>query len=165
MADEKSGKGFTVVDRRVTKEDQPGADEQKGPRPKAEKKAAGPSGTSNEAPAAEDCRTPEQAGQEYKEAAGKADETAAMPPMNFPTFLLSLHASALLHLGVLEDPALGKEAVSPELARQNISLLEILQEKTRGNLSPEESKLLENILYELRMTYLQVTGAVGKKEC
>ena len=169
MADDKPGKGFSVVDRRVTREDQPGAGEKKDSKNKAEKAEpepkAAPAGPAAGPPAAEDCLTPEQAGQDYKEAAGKADETAAMPPMNFPTFLLSLHASALLHLGVLEDPALGKEAVSSELARQNIALLEILQEKTRGNLTAEEVKLLDNILYELRMTYLQATGAMGKKEC
>jgi hypothetical protein len=169
MADEKPGKGFSVVDRRVTREDQPDAGEKKDSKNQAEKSPpepkAAPPGPAAAPPADEECLTPEQAGEDYKEAAGKADQTAAMPPMNFPTFLLSLHASALLHMGVLEDPSIGKEAVSPELARQNIALLEIIQEKTRGNLTAEEVKLLDNILYELRMAYLQVTGAVGKKEC
>jgi hypothetical protein len=147
MAD-KSDKGFSVVDRRLKDEE-----------PKAE------TGPGREPGAGKDdgCLTPEEARQDYKQAADKAEAT--MPPINFPSFLLSLHASALLHLGLIRDPSIGEEVVSMELAQQNISLLEILKDKTRGNLSEDETKLLDNILYELRMAYLEKTGAVGKKEC
>ncbi len=82
-------------------------------------------------------------------------EADALPKIDFSTFVLSLSTSALYHLGLVPDPETGKPA-SPNrvLARQTIDTLEILQVKTRGNLAPEESHLLESLLYELRLRFV-----------
>ena len=81
-----------------------------------------------------------------------------LPRIDFSTFVLSLAASALLHLGMAPDPSGegGSEEVSLPLARQAIDTLEMIEEKTRGNLDDEESKLLQSLLYELRMDVVRV---------
>lgn len=78
-----------------------------------------------------------------------------LPPIDFSTFVVSLRTSAMLHLGS------GAEGGSPEsidlaLARQEIDLLGILEDKTRGNLSGEEERLLSQILFDLRTRYVAV---------
>lgn len=81
-----------------------------------------------------------------------------LPKIDFSTFVLSLAASGLLHLG--RTPPLGSDAeptrVDLPLARQSIDTLEMILEKTRGNLDEHESKLLESVLYELRMEFVRV---------
>jgi len=98
-----------------------------------------------------------QASQEaYDEAAEMCGvvEDRPMPPIDFSTFVLSLSQAALLHLGELDDPETGKKEINFPLARQSIDLLTMVQDKTRGNLTSEEHKLLENLLYDLRMKYV-----------
>ncbi len=91
-------------------------------------------------------------------------ETTEAPPapMTFGTFVLSLSTSALLLLGEARDPESGKDS-SPNLplARQTIDVLEMLSEKTRGNLDSEEEKFLAAILHDLRMRYVRIQGAGG----
>jgi Domain of unknown function (DUF1844) len=70
------------------------------------------------------------------------------PPIDFCTFIVSLRASAMLHLAAAGEP----DALA--FARQEIDLLGILQEKTRGNLSTDEQLLLSEILFDLRTRYL-----------
>lgn len=74
-------------------------------------------------------------------------------------FVLSLASSAALHFGDLRDPTAG-EAAEPNLegAAQMIEILALLEEKTKGNLNPEEQRLLEQVLYELRMRFVEATG-------
>jgi len=83
------------------------------------------------------------------------DGPQGLPEMSFATLVLSLSTSALLHLGVPPEPG---EAPPPELnlplARQTIDILEILREKTRGNLDESESHLLEQVLHDLRMRFV-----------
>ncbi|WP_022853113.1 DUF1844 domain-containing protein [Thermodesulfatator atlanticus] len=81
-----------------------------------------------------------------------------LPPVNFSMFILSLNTSALVHLGELPDPHSQQKKKDLALARQTIDILDMLKEKTRGNLTREEEKLLDTILYELRMIYLRVSG-------
>lgn len=71
-----------------------------------------------------------------------------LPPMDFSTFIVSLRTSAMLHLG-----AESSELDLP-LARQEIDLLGILEEKTRGNLTGEEERLLSQVLFDLRTRYV-----------
>lgn len=80
---------------------------------------------------------------------------AVLPEINFATFIISLNASALLHLGVMEDPAISKKAKNLPLGKQTIDILGMIEEKTKGNLSKEEKSLLKNILYDLRMIYVK----------
>jgi hypothetical protein len=78
-----------------------------------------------------------------------------LPAIDFATFVLSLNHSALVHLGLAPDPVTGKRAQSLTLAKQTIDLLGVLHEKTRGNLTGDEERALGNVLYELRLSYVQ----------
>jgi hypothetical protein len=79
-----------------------------------------------------------------------------MPPLDidFRTFILSLSSSALVHLGEAPDPTTGEVTTAPHLAKHTIDVLAMLQDKFRSGLSEEEAKLLCDILYNLRMTYV-----------
>jgi len=82
--------------------------------------------------------------------------TKELPKIDLPTFILSLSTSALYQMGVVEGPD-GEKAEAPNrgLAQQTIDTLEMLAEKTRGNLESGEAKLLESILYELHMKFVE----------
>jgi len=90
------------------------------------------------------------------------DQPQDLPEMSFATLVLSLTTSALVHLGVPPEGgepgerAGGEPAPEPNLplARQTIDILEILQEKTRGNLDEAELRLLESVLHDLRMRFV-----------
>lgn len=77
----------------------------------------------------------------------------------FAEITLMFSTSALVHLGEATDPVPGKKQQDLGWAKRAIDLLGILQEKTRGNLTPEEGELLEALRYDLRMRYLQAVGA------
>jgi hypothetical protein len=126
MADEsKTERGFTIVDRRSSKGEEAPSE------PEAEPKQAG----APEAPADRD----------------------SLPRIDFASFALSLGTSALYHMGLVGDPETGKPVAEANLAlaRQTIDTLEMLEAKTRGNLDAEEAKLLESLLYELRMRFVE----------
>lgn len=80
-----------------------------------------------------------------------------MPPLTFGSFLLSLATSAQVHLGAIPNPVSGKTEPLPAAAREVIDLLGMIQEKTRGNLTAEEELLLQHLLYDLRMLYVELT--------
>jgi hypothetical protein len=88
---------------------------------------------------------------------------AELPRVDFTTFVLSLGTSALYELGVAPDPAAGGRKPSPNLAvaRQTIDALEMLRAKTRGNLDAEETRLLEALLYELHMRFVEASRGPG----
>jgi len=79
--------------------------------------------------------------------------------MNFEKFIASLYMSALMQLGVAA-PEGGQPHVDLIGARQTIDIIGLLQEKTKGNLAPKEETMLQNVLYELRMAYLEVTNLI-----
>ena len=83
-------------------------------------------------------------------------ESRSLPPVDFSTFALSLGTSALYHLGVVPHPETGHRVDPPELAlaRHTIDTLEMLEEKTRGNLEAPERELVQGMLYELRMRFV-----------
>ena len=76
--------------------------------------------------------------------------------ISFGSFIISLASTAALHFGDIPDPQTG-ERHEPDLvaAQQMIDLISLLQEKTKGNLTPDEAKLVDDLLYELRMRYVQ----------
>ena len=76
------------------------------------------------------------------------------PELDFGMFVMSLASSVLVHLGELEHPEAGKGQRNLPLAKQTIDILGMLRDKTRGNLSQEEAQLIENLLYDLRMKYV-----------
>jgi hypothetical protein len=81
-----------------------------------------------------------------------------LPEINFTNFLLSISTSALIQLGEIPDPATKQGVKELPLAKQTIDLIGMLKEKTKGNLTPEEEKLMEYILYDLRMRYVKAAG-------
>ena len=83
---------------------------------------------------------------------------APMPEVTFSTLILSLASAALVQLGEVPDPESGRMEQDITMARHNIDVLEMLRQKTEGNLLAEEQKLLEGILYELRMKYVIKCG-------
>jgi len=82
-------------------------------------------------------------------------EPEAGGEITFASFVFSLSTQALVHLGEIADPVDGGTHVQLEGARQIIDILAVLAEKTRGNLDPAESSLLESALYDLRMRYVE----------
>jgi len=78
--------------------------------------------------------------------------------IDFTNFVLSLSTSALIQLGEIQDPFTQKLAKNLPLAKQTIDLIGMLNEKTKGNLSPDEEKVLEYVLYDLRMRYVKAAG-------
>ena len=111
----------------------------------------------------EEDKNPEKEPAKEETKAGEAaaetqDAEAELPEINFPTFIISLNASALVNLGAIEDPATGTKVKNLPLAKQTIDILSMLEEKTRGNLTEEEEKILKNILYDLRIIYVKEKG-------
>ena len=84
-------------------------------------------------------------------------------PVTFSTFVLGLSTQALLHLGEIADPATGAVAPDLEAAKQVIDILGILRDKTRNNLEQGEQSLLDSVLYDLRMRYVELVRP-GVKE-
>jgi hypothetical protein len=125
--EETKGRGFTIIDRRGQGEAEGEAE------PASDAAETGP---------------PEHPG----------PDVGQLPGIDFSTFVLSLGTSALYHMGLAPDPASGERAeTNLPLARQTIDTLEMLEEKTRGNLEEDEMHLLESLLYELRMRFVEVS--------
>ena len=78
-----------------------------------------------------------------------------LPTINFATFIFSLNSSALVQLGMMEDPITGEKSENLPLAKQTIDILSMLEEKTKGNLDTDEAAMLKNILYDLRIHYVK----------
>ena len=81
-----------------------------------------------------------------------------MPEVTFSTFIISLASSALVHLGEVPNPETGGTETSLPLAKHSIDVLEMLRAKTENGLEEQERKLLESILYELRMKFVIKCG-------
>ncbi len=126
-------KGFIIKDRRVFAEGDQGIEDKK-----------------------------ESSGKEVKDQAQKdttpeeeQEQEIHLPEINFATFIISLNASALVHLGVIDDPASGKKVKNLAMGKQTIDILSMMEEKTKGNLTTEEENMLKNILYDLRIIYVK----------
>jgi len=111
--------------------------------------------------------TKEEKGEHQTEEEGKAEEPTkesfsgkneALPEIDFNSFIFSLSTSALIQLGEIEDPFTQKSGKNLPLAKQTIDLIGMLKEKTKGNLTSQEEKVMESILYDLRMRYVKAAG-------
>lgn len=143
MDDDRQEKGFVIKDRRRF-------DDAGEARPDAQKeKTAGPRQPNVEAKEAE----PRE-----EKPAGQAQDEASFPDLNFSTFVFSLGTSAMYHFGDFPDPVTKKAERNLEAAKQTIDILGILKDKTKGNLGDDEERLLESLLYELRMRYVREKG-------
>ncbi len=89
----------------------------------------------------------------------KKKEEFKMPPMevNFMMFITSLSMQAMMSLGIYPNPVTKKEEKNLDGAKYTIDTITMLQEKTKGNLTSEESRLIDNILYDLRMKYIEAS--------
>ncbi|MEM6258945.1 MAG: DUF1844 domain-containing protein [Planctomycetota bacterium] len=106
----------------------------------AEKEKASKAGT-------DDAGTPTQAG------------PGQIPPADFTTLVSSIATQALFSLGAMPDPQTGQRYANLDVARHHIDSLSVLEDKTKGNLTEEESKMLATTLYELRQSYVQIANA------
>ena len=82
--------------------------------------------------------------------------------LTFATFVVSLSTQALMLLGEIPDPLTNQKSTDLPAAQQLIDILGMLQEKTRGNLDRDETGMLESILFDLRMKYVQVARATPR---
>lgn len=83
--------------------------------------------------------------------------TQPPPPLDFSTFTLSLANTALFQLGFIKDPESGEGMKDLPGARQTIDLLALLEEKTRGNLTDQEAKIIKEALFQLRMAFVEAS--------
>ena len=101
---------------------------------------------------------------EEKKGAEKAEEKrdeaqtrkeVPLPEITFSSFVLSLSSSALLHFGQIPDPITKKKDRNLPMAKQTIDILGVLKEKTKDNLTKDEEQLIENLLCDLRIRYVE----------
>jgi len=99
-------------------------------------------------------REPEQSSEDHNQESGETP-SGTLPEINFSSFILSLGSSVLYHFGEIGDPVSGEKQRNLDLARQTIDILVVLRDKTTGNLSEDESQLLESLLHDLQMRFVQ----------
>lgn len=92
-----------------------------------------------------------------REASAAEEEDAdQLPPASFAFLVFTLATQTMVHLGQIADPIDNQATVRLPLAQHHIDTLALLEEKTKGNLTAEEEKMLTTMLHELRMVYLYV---------
>ena len=140
MSDEK--KDFVIKDRRIFSEESREDETQD-------------QETSADSPAEDEAAAASSAEESQ---ATEARRKTPLPEINFSTFVVSLNASALMNLGAIEDPTTGQTIKDLAMAKQTIDILSLLEKKTAGNLSTDETSLLKSILYDLRIIYVKESG-------
>jgi hypothetical protein len=177
MAERKRDTGFTVTDRRLFTTDgelrSDVAEEKPAPEP-APTAAAAP--LESASPAAADSKVPPPPSAAEQKANADAYQKSSKDldarvelsghsakdfEISFERFMASLYMSAMMQLGMMHEEG-GQPRVDLIGARQTIDTLGLLQEKTKGNLTPTEQNFLQNCLYELRMAYMEVTNALAR---
>jgi hypothetical protein len=93
-----------------------------------------------------------------------SDIPGADDPASFLNFLMSIASNAAAALGMMEHPVTGQRAVDPELAKHWIDVLGMLEQKTRGNLAPQEHQIFEGLLADLRMQYVSLSSVRAPKQ-
>jgi hypothetical protein len=83
-----------------------------------------------------------------------------LPPLEFGSIVLLLYLPALIQLGLVEDPATGQVRENLGLAKRNIDLLDLLKDRTKGNLESEEAEFLEGVVDQLKLAYLKKADLV-----
>jgi hypothetical protein len=136
MEEEQSERSFTVSDRRFSARQESQA--QPSERPQA---------------AASSAERPIESPPPASDLGAEATEG-----MNFASFLISLGTQAFMHLGEIPNPLTQQREKELPAAKQMIDLLAILQTKTQGNLTADEERLLQQLLFDLRLRYVRETG-------
>jgi hypothetical protein len=94
--------------------------------------------------------------------AGEPKQRATLPSANIGFLFSTLATQALLSLGLAPNPLSGKTDVDVEQAKHFIDMLAVLEEKTKGNLTDEEKRTLDSLLFDLRMAFVEVSGRQQK---
>lgn len=89
--------------------------------------------------------------------------TTTPSTVSFSDLVLMLATMAAVHLGEIGDPVTGEKHPNLPAAGQMVDLLSVLQQKTQGNLDAEESQLIENLLYDLRLKFIEVSKEGGPR--
>ena len=84
----------------------------------------------------------------------RKDGKCVMPEVTFSAFIMSLNTSALFHLGEISDPVTGEKQQDLVLVKHTIETLQLLADKTKGNLTDDEQDILKNALSDLKMRYV-----------
>ncbi|MGH7853656.1 MAG: DUF1844 domain-containing protein [Candidatus Binatia bacterium] len=105
--------------------------------------------------ASEEAAAEAQPGADKSGEAARESEQESLPEINFSAFVISLSTQALLQLGEIANPMSGKVEIDVPVAKQMIDILGMLKDKTRGNLNASEDRLMEDILFDLRMKYVE----------
>jgi hypothetical protein len=142
MSEDNDEKGFVIKDKRIFDETGDVKDDEAKDKPKEE---------TMEKP---DISEKEETSQKPEETGTPREESQPFPEINFAGFIFSLHTSALLHFGDFPDPVSNEKSRNLPAAKQTIEILDMMKDKTRGNLDENEEKLLDGILYELKMRYV-----------
>lgn len=82
-----------------------------------------------------------------------------IPPASFPMLLTSIGTQAMMALGQVPDPMSGQPIYHPELAKHHIDTLVVLQEKTAGNLEPDEKEMIDNFIVQLQQLFVAMANA------
>jgi hypothetical protein len=90
----------------------------------------------------------------------RAGKEGFLPPLEFSSLVMLLYFPALVQLGLVEDPTTGALRESLDLAKRNIDLLDLLKDRTKGNLEPEEQQFLDGVLDQLKLAYLKKADIV-----
>ncbi len=141
MSKEEESQGFKVTDKRSFRED--GETREEAPREESPRTSAGRSSG-----AIDDLKNAQEA------PPGTGEK------IDFPSYVLSYYTQGLVLLGEVPNPYTNKKEEDLEGARHTVDILTMLAEKTKGNLSKEESQLLEGVLYELRMKFMAKTNRI-----
>ncbi len=104
---------------------------------------------------------PDSAAEDTAAARAADAEEVELPPASFPMLVTSFATQALAAMGQMPDPIDGKTVVRLPVARHLVDSLAVLEEKTKGNLTPQEERMLGDVLHQLRMTFVAVQNAAG----
>lgn len=177
MAEKKQDSGFTVSDRRLFTADGELRSDVREERPEAGGSGAAIASDAPPAPStsSEPGMPPPPTAAEaqaqadaYRQSSKDLDARVELSghsakdlEINFERFLASLYMTAMLQLGLMHEQG-GQPRIDLIAARQTIDTLALLQDKTQGNLTPQEQSFLQNVLYELRMAYIEVTNELAR---
>jgi len=106
----------------------------------------------------EETSQPKEEKKQESQGEEKMKQETPLPEITFTSLVFSLSTSALIQLGEIQDPASKQPGKNLPLAKQTIDLIGMLKEKTKGNLTSDEEKLLDNLLYDLKMRYVKAIG-------
>jgi Domain of unknown function (DUF1844) len=108
-------------------------------------------------------RDEEPSTRDASESDADEDLPGAEDPASFVNFVMSIASNAASSLGMIEHPVTRKRDVDVELGKHWIDVIGMLQEKTRGNLNPQEQQILEGLLSDLRMQYVSLVNSTAAK--